>query len=335
MEHPLVSVPVITYNSSKTVLETLESIKAQTYPNIELLISDDCSMDNTVEICQEWIEQNKLRFARTEILTIEENKGTSANFNRAEAACRGEWIKPIAGDDLLMPNCVDDCVHYITNHPDVKVLFGRVRAFGGAQEENEEMDSRFCYELFHMSSEQMLHHLLFHTNGIPAPGFFYHRALLDEYHIKNDERIPLIEDYPKWINILRAGITFHFLDKDIVKYRIGNGISTRKRSSLKYFESERLLRFYYIYPAWLQENSDIAVKRIVQEERDLYKQLLEAENEDTGAIHRQRNEYKVMYDRSNKQYMQIASSKAYKLGKILLKPFSLIKEYYFKIKCHH
>ena len=68
---PLVSVSVITYNSSKTVLETLESVKTQTYPNIELIISDDCSPDNTVEVCREWIEQNKERFVRIEILAAE------------------------------------------------------------------------------------------------------------------------------------------------------------------------------------------------------------------------------------------------------------------------
>ena len=49
--NPLVSINVITYNSSKFVLETLESAKAQTYQNIELIVSDDCSTDNTVEIC--------------------------------------------------------------------------------------------------------------------------------------------------------------------------------------------------------------------------------------------------------------------------------------------
>ncbi len=51
----LVSIVVITYNSAKFILETLESSKAQTYKNIELIISDDCSTDNTVEICQQWI----------------------------------------------------------------------------------------------------------------------------------------------------------------------------------------------------------------------------------------------------------------------------------------
>ena len=117
---PLVSVPVITYNSAKTVIETLDSIKAQTYQNLELIVSDDCSTDNTVEVCQKWIEENKSRFVRTEVVTVEKNTGVAGNLNRAEAACRGEWIKPIAGDDVLLPNCIQDCIDYVAEHPETK-----------------------------------------------------------------------------------------------------------------------------------------------------------------------------------------------------------------------
>ena len=62
MKEPLVSIIVITYNSSKYVLETLESAKAQTYENIELIISDDGSTDDTIKICKNWLEKNQDRF---------------------------------------------------------------------------------------------------------------------------------------------------------------------------------------------------------------------------------------------------------------------------------
>lgn len=68
---PLVSVSIITYNSSSTILETLDSIYSQSYQNIELIVSDDCSTDNTVEICKKWIDEHKDRFVRVELLTVE------------------------------------------------------------------------------------------------------------------------------------------------------------------------------------------------------------------------------------------------------------------------
>jgi alpha-1,3-rhamnosyltransferase len=77
IEQPLVSIVVITYNSSDYVLETLESAKDQTYKNIELIISDDCSTDNTVEICKNWLEENKERFKHTELITVKKYGNSS------------------------------------------------------------------------------------------------------------------------------------------------------------------------------------------------------------------------------------------------------------------
>ena len=60
----LVTVVVVTYNSSKYVLETLDSIFEQTYKNIELIITDDGSSDNTVELCREWLTHYGDRFTQ-------------------------------------------------------------------------------------------------------------------------------------------------------------------------------------------------------------------------------------------------------------------------------
>ena len=96
MQQPLVSIKVATYNSRKFVIETLESSKAQTYPNIELIISDDCSSDDTVALCQGWLAKNKGKFVNTQIITVPENTGIPANCNRCINASRQDWIKFIA-----------------------------------------------------------------------------------------------------------------------------------------------------------------------------------------------------------------------------------------------
>ena len=106
-KEPLVSIAVITYQSSPYVVETLESIAKQTYRNIELIISDDGSNDGTVDVCMEWLSVNGNRFVRTEVLTVPANTGTSANYNRAEDACRGDWVMTVDGDDMLFPDAVD------------------------------------------------------------------------------------------------------------------------------------------------------------------------------------------------------------------------------------
>lgn len=122
MRQPLVSINITTYNSSKFIIETLESAKMQTYQNIELIVSDDSSVDNTVELCKKWIEKNKERFVRCKVITVEKNTGIAANCNRAMNASNGEWIKELAGDDIFLPNCVEDNINYVMAHPEINIL---------------------------------------------------------------------------------------------------------------------------------------------------------------------------------------------------------------------
>ena len=246
MPKPLVSVPVITYNSSKTVLETLDSISNQTYQNIELIVSDDCSTDNTVEICSKWIEAHKERFVRTELLTVEKNTGVSANMNRAEGACRGEWVKPIAGDDLFLLDSIETYMSYVHEHSDAIYVFAKVETFGGDEGRRMEIDGMFDYDFFNWSIEQQYDFLTLERNCIPAATAFYNRKKVMMLGVKNDERIPLLEDWPKWIALLKKGIRFHFIDKITVKYRVSeSALSTRKDLSVEYQKSLALRYIYY------------------------------------------------------------------------------------------
>ena len=299
---PLVSVAVITYNSSRTVLDTLESIKAQTYPNIELIISDDCSKDETVALCQEWVERNKERFTRTEIVTIDNNKGVSANVNRAEDACTGEWMKGIAGDDLLMPNCIYEYINYVADKPDVIYIFSRCKAFGANEELCKRIDTHFDYDFFTQTPEMQLRSLIYKGNCVPATTSFYNLNRIKALEIRNDERIPLLDDWPRWINLLRAGVKFHFINKVLVQYRVG-GISTVNRAGMNAYKSSRLFCFLYQYPEWVKEDPEKAVERVIKEEMDVYNDLLLTENE----------------------LKRIKNSNAYKIGKMLLKPFKWLK----------
>lgn len=246
---PLVSIPVVTYNSADTIIDTLESIKAQSYPNIELIISDDCSKDDTVEVCRKWINKNKDRFVRTELIIVEINTGVAGNFNRAENACHGEWVKEIAGDDILMPNCIQDCVDYVAEHPNTIYLVGRMDGFGRPKEEVDEYMNRcFDYSFFDLSAEEQYQRLVFKGNCVPAPAVFYNKKRVQELNITNDERIPMVEDYPKWMNVTKKGVRLHGLDKTIVRYRLSeSSISTTTTPSLRAKQSIALIYIYYIF----------------------------------------------------------------------------------------
>lgn len=300
---PLVSVYVITYNSSKYVIETLESIKNQTYQNIELIVSDDCSTDSTVQLCREWLNNNSTRFKRVELLIVDKNTGIAANCNRAETACQGEWAKNIAGDDLLTPNCVADCMDYVDENQDVVVLFGKIKPFGGNIDLLKRVENNYDYTFFNKTISEQLHYLLFNRNCLSAPASFKNIRYLKGIGLINDERIPFMEDYPQWINMLKNGIKFHFIDKSLVYYRVGSSISTSNMPSLSYFRSQRLFRFYYQYPSWTESDLNDAVITIVGEECKLYDELLRTK-----------------------------SSCAYRIGFCILMPVKFIKTIIRKIK---
>ena len=171
VDYPIVTVSVGTYNSSKFVLETLESIKAQTYPNLILQICDDCSTDNTVDICKKWIEDNKDRFVKTKIIVPEHNTGISGNANRAWDACETEYFKGIAGDDLLMPNCIEDFMDFVNKNPESVIVFSKIEIFGSSKERIEFFKLFFDYSFFEMDTNQQYHRLM-QDNCIPAGAVF-------------------------------------------------------------------------------------------------------------------------------------------------------------------
>ena len=222
-KQPLFSIIVITYNSSKYVLETLESAKKQTYQNIELVVSDDCSGDDTIKLCAQWIEDNKHRFIRATLVFSQENTGIAANCNRGLKTAKGDWVKFIAGDDILRDRCISDCIEYINNsHEEVELLCGRVKEFTNNIEYIDSEDD-FIDEAdsFFTKTAKEQHSLLLQANRILAPAAFIKRSLLNSMN-GFDERYPMLEDYPFWLKVTENGVKIHGFSKITTFYRIHN-----------------------------------------------------------------------------------------------------------------
>jgi glycosyltransferase involved in cell wall biosynthesis len=100
---PRVSVCVPTYNGEKYLEDCIESILAQSFQDFDLLIVDDGSRDRTVEIARRY----EARDARVRVVENERNHGLAANWNRCAELARGEWIKFVFQDDLILPACLE------------------------------------------------------------------------------------------------------------------------------------------------------------------------------------------------------------------------------------
>ena len=220
---PLVSVVIITYNSAKYVLETLESAKDQTYQHIELIISDDCSTDDTVEICNTWLLKNKERFSTTKVIIVKENKGISANCNRGILHATADWIKFMAGDDILLPNCIEDNMQFVAKHPDVKVLFSQIYKFSGMfdlSKNHQKYPVNLPLNLMDPSftANDQYKRLLLSDRITYTPSYFFNKAAIGSVG-GYDEKLRLLEDYPMWLKLTKAGIQLYFMEKVTVAYR--------------------------------------------------------------------------------------------------------------------
>lgn len=242
----LVSIVVITYNSSNFIVETLDSISNQTYPKIELIISDDSSTDDTIPICEQWINDNKERFVKYKIIKSDVNTGVSANCNRGEKEASGTWVKPLAGDDILRPDAIEKYVQYMEAHPQVTYLFGKMLAFGDNSKDITSFNNDILvYDFFNDSAKEQYHRLMNNKCYIPAPTFFYNRKQYLEDGISNDESIPMLEDWPKWVNITKRGHRVYLLDSITVNYRIHNSAISKTTGLSKFSKSQML--FYIKY----------------------------------------------------------------------------------------
>ena len=123
---PLVSILVPSYNQEKFVKDCIESILSQDYQNIELLVCDDCSSDDTFHILQDCCSKLSEKLAKVVIMQNDHNLGLVGNCNKLLQYCQGDFIKIIAGDDMLLPRCISSMVAFLESHLECDLVYSKM-----------------------------------------------------------------------------------------------------------------------------------------------------------------------------------------------------------------
>jgi glycosyltransferase involved in cell wall biosynthesis len=110
---PLVSVLLTAYNRERHIASSIESVLAQTFRDYELLITDNCSTDGTLEIARAYERLDP----RIRVVVNERNLGQFGNRNRAAALARGSLLKYHDSDDLMYPHCLSVMVPMLLSEP--------------------------------------------------------------------------------------------------------------------------------------------------------------------------------------------------------------------------
>lgn len=216
----LVSIGVITYNSCKTVKDTLDSIHNQTYQKLELIISDDGSNDNTIELCEEWLRQHKTRFTRVELLTVGNNTGTAANNNRALHSCRSSYVKLIAGDDILEPWCISMNMEIIG---DSVFVMSDMVSFNEKNSIKVINNHNYLHSLAISSPQKRIKLFCRTLSSFNSPTFFVNKELYNKVGYFEEET-GIIEDVSFFFRVISSDYKIVYLPRPTVRYREG-GVS--------------------------------------------------------------------------------------------------------------
>jgi len=218
MQNDFISIITPSYNSSRFIAQTIESVLSQTYENWEMIIVDDLSPDNSNEIIEEYV----LRDSRIKLIKLEKNSGPAVARNRAIEEASGRYIAFLDADDLWMIDKLQKQIDFM---------------------------KAYNYELTYTAYETMsedgvnLHHTvilpkklnyneLLKANRIGCLSAIYDSKRIGKVYM------PLIQkrqDYGLWLRVLKKVDYAYGMDEVLGRYRImSNSVSSNKLDLLKY-----------------------------------------------------------------------------------------------------
>lgn len=123
---PLVSIAIVTYNQKPFLEELIESVLAQSYKNVEIVVADDCSTDDTKAMLLGYEKSYPGKFV---LIFSDKNLGITLNQMRAHFACTGKYIAWTGGDDLMFPEKLSKQVAFMEAHPDCHIVYHNLEVF--------------------------------------------------------------------------------------------------------------------------------------------------------------------------------------------------------------
>lgn len=202
---PLVSIIVVCYNHEKYINECIYSVMHQSYTNIEVLVFDNGSTDNSPSILKDL--QVKYKFK----LIFQENIGAPKTLNIAVKMAQGKYISPISTDDFWPLDKIEICVDFMEN------CNNNIAMCGGTAIRIDENSNIFSKQTFAPYHEIDFHDVFLDGKIIPALTSLIRKDILLEVGLF-DTNIRG-EDYPMWLKITHKGYKIAYLNKLLGYYR--------------------------------------------------------------------------------------------------------------------
>ncbi len=263
---PKLSICIPSYNNAPYLPELIDSILHQSFEDFELLISDDCSTDHSVEIIRNY------RDPRIKLYQNKENVGIVVNMNRCLLSAKGDYMTIIGSDDVLMVDSLKTRMDFLQANThlgfvcsNIVKIDGEGKTIGGlwshAPKQNTVFDAKTCFR-----------RLMFEGNFICHSTVIVHKECHERFGYF-DARFPSCQDYDMWFR-LSLHYDLGYLAQPLVKYRWHTQNITqqyRGKNNLKGKEQNNLARSVALHLYHKQKDLNYFT---AEELRLLYKNLM-------------------------------------------------------------
>ncbi|HWJ76924.1 MAG TPA: glycosyltransferase family 2 protein [Niallia sp.] len=235
-DSPLISVITPSYNSSKFISNTIESVMNQTYTNWEMIIVDDCSTDHTRELLTAYAQKDE----RIHVIFLKQNSGAGAARNKALEAATGRFITFLDSDDLWVPEKLETQLQF---------MLDRNIAFSFTEYELMNEEGERLNKTIHVP-EKIDYHGLLKNTIIGCLTVMIDREKTGDFRMMN---IKSRQDFVLWLAILKKGFTAYGLQKTLSIYRIVKGsISSNKLNTAKknWYVFRKIEKLSFPYALW-------------------------------------------------------------------------------------
>lgn len=259
MEHvkqPLVSVILPSYNHEKHVGLALDSVLSQSFGDYELLISDDCSTDGTVDVIRRYEDE------RIQLHVYAENQGATINHKYLIDRARGKYVALINSDDLWLPKKLEKQVAYLEAHPDCGACFSDAEII------DENGNQLTVYrEVFHQPNRTQAEwyaHFYHFGNCLSHPSILIRTEIYRElgvYHLA----LRQLPDFEMWVRLIKH-YNIYIFQKPLVQHR--RFLNSDKNTSAQTTENSmrNSLEAYYIQRNFFSDVSDVLFAEAFQKE---------------------------------------------------------------------
>lgn len=212
-----VSVVMPVYNAEKFLRESIESVLSQSYDAFELILINDCSKDNSLEIMREYAEKD----SRVKVFDNESNKGVSYTRNVGVKNACGEYIAFLDSDDMWTSDKLEKQFRLIKEHPETDICFT-----GSAFVDTDSNKSDFVFSV----PQSVTYKELLKQNVISCSSVLIKKEWLEKYPMQYDN---MHEDFAVWLQVLRDNGVARAVNEPLLVYRVcKNSKSGNKFKSL-------------------------------------------------------------------------------------------------------